>query len=231
MPQNARDLKNSMVFASQEVANSEMPLPWITPGDVLLRAPADGETRISGLERWVDDELERLGMLALTYRKTARHLVRHSIHQGQHPDDLVYVIGNLYRHALELQVKYLISRSVSFRTSDKKKQKERLNGHSLVALWEHARGEYAPVYDREEEATFSQLLADLDIIDEKSQGFRYLFTFEGKKGPRKDAGLLSENSFDNFVWVLDAMWSWAETLEDMKKQHDDAIRDMQTSLF
>jgi hypothetical protein len=208
-----------LVFASDDKSLWALRenMPWPTVGDELLDPAIGSEGYVYTYEEWIPDDLDRLSFLARQYQECARDLVRQWLKVGSSPESIVYVVGFLYRHALELNLKAIITRHAPFRSSDPAHQAEVLKDHSLRRLWNRAKELIAGLFEAEEVKLVERLLLEVHELDAVSDGFRYPFGFLDKSGHRKPllAGL-AYSSFDNFVWILDGLNSWLRTTEDIE---------------
>ncbi len=99
-------------------------MPWPTPGERLLDPTVGTEEFICSYGEWLPDDLALLGLLARQYQDCARDLVRVRLKSQILPESMIYVVGFLYRHALELNLKAIITRSARFRSLDLAQQRE-----------------------------------------------------------------------------------------------------------
>jgi hypothetical protein len=90
-------------------------------------------------EDWIPDELERLSFFAMLYVERARDLVRLWLTTRDKPENFVYAVGFLYRHAIELELKATIAWSDWFRSLTSREQRTTLWGHGLKELWKTAK--------------------------------------------------------------------------------------------
>ena len=221
-----RLLKTSPVFCSEDeslCANREN-MPWPSKGDSLLAETIGSEEFVYPYTEWIDNDLSRLSFFALQYRDCARELVRLWLKTKSRPDNLVYVVGFLYRHAIELELKAILVRGRLFQESEDVQQRKLLGVHSLKRLWCDVRPVVEASIEDGELETFSIQLLQLHELDKGSDGFRYPFGFIDRQGARKELlDRLPGKSFDNFVWVLDGLVSWLQTAADIQNQYREII--------
>lgn len=216
----ARDLKNSLVFASDDKSLWAIRenMPWPTAGDTLLDPAIGSEEYIYPYEKWLPNDLERLSIFAWQYQECARDLVRNWLKALQsNPENIAYVVGFLYRHALELNLKAIITRGAPFHSLDQAHRAKVLKDHSLHRLWNKAKELIIGLCDSEEVKIVERQILEVHQLDAASLGFRYPFGFLDKSGSRKPLlEGLAHSSFDNFVWILDGLNSWLRTTEDVE---------------
>ncbi len=142
-------------------------IPWPSEGDTLFQDSFEirNVARINGFSK-------DLCAYAIGYRDAAKMIVDHLDSTPKYPDLLIYPVVFLYRQAIELLLKELIT--ISDRQSGKRvciKLK-----HDLPKLWKVARsfiekysdGNHAELLDNTE-----NLINQLDQIDPLSTAFRY----------------------------------------------------------
>lgn len=217
-----RDLRNSLVLNREHLWEGRENMPWPTAGDVLLDPAVGSEQFIYSYGEWLPDDLARLGLFAQQYQDCARELVRAWVKSPVPPENITYVVGFLYRHALELNLKAIITRSAWFPSLDLAQQRKVLQVHSLGCLWSKARRLLADVCDAGEIDIVEKQILEVHQLDTGSDGFRYPFGFRDRSGNRKRLleGLVY-SSFDNFVWILDGLNSWLGMTEDLEDRHEE----------
>jgi hypothetical protein len=210
-----KDLRETIMFAPVEDGLVGKNMMWPKKDDVLLRAPVAGETYVYGDELWVEDDLERLVYHALQFAECARNLVKLWLPLRGNSPNVAYVIGYLYRHAIELQLKAMLGDTAAFRAETARRQQQALQTHSIAKLWYRLRPLLRDICDDAELGIITARLLELDDLDQRSDGFRYPFSFDPDTGVRT-ATLdgFTYASFDNFVWVLESLIGWLTSLED-----------------
>lgn len=78
---------------------------WPQPGDDPFELPEDGEHHATIAE----DDFSRFVLMMEGYRRSADALVEQAVVDFREADFLIYPIVFLYRHALELNLKYIIN--------------------------------------------------------------------------------------------------------------------------
>jgi hypothetical protein len=130
------------------------------------------------------------------------------------PENFVYAVGYLYRHAIELELKATIARSPWFRMKTSMEQRDVLREHSLHKLWYKVKPLIHDLVEDADAQSFESQLLELHRLDERSDGFRYPFRFVDSDGRRQSVlDGLRFKSFDNFVWILEGLSSWVSSLE------------------
>jgi hypothetical protein len=156
----------------------------------------------------------------MLYIERARDLVRLWLTTRDKPENFVYAVGFLYRHAIELELKATIAWSDWFRSLTPREQRTTLWGHGLKELWKTAKPLVEHLVTEDEIEPFEVQLLELDRLDERSDGFRYPFRFVDREGHRQSLlGGLSFKSFDNFVWILEGLSAWVKSLQDEEERH------------
>lgn len=201
-----RNLRSSPVFAEDiDYREHRDNIPELSDDSPLLSDAIGDEDLIFPLEAWVKSDLEWIGYFALYYWKRARDLVRVSTQSELGAENYAYVVGFLYRHAIELFMKSLIGTEPSFKKLEPSKQRARIQGHPLLKLWKHARPIVARLQDESSIKRADRLLRELNKLDRGSDAFRYAFKIS-PEGERKPAAAgLKYASFPQFVWKLDAL--------------------------
>jgi hypothetical protein len=213
-----RDLRTCPTFADVPIWDNRENMPWPKRGDSLLSNRIGAEAYVFPYDEWIPDELERLGFFAMLFVDRARDLVREWLETRDKPENFVYAVGYLYRHAIELELKAAIARSEFFRSKNMQEQRALLNDHSIHRLWLTLKVLIARLADNGDIDVIERQLLELHRLDERSDGFRYPFRFVDQEGHRQSLlGGLRFKSFDNLVWVLDGLGSWLSTLQDMEQ--------------
>jgi hypothetical protein len=213
-----RDLRNCWLFTNERTDLTRGNTPMLEPGDSLLDGVVGNEDDILPLTAWVPSELERIGYFADYYMERARDLVQVSLNSRLGAENYFYVVGFLYRHAIELYLKSIIASPSSFRTLPQPDQATLIYGHDLEKLWSRAR----PIAQRLIGDDYVKLadgpLSELSALDKASDAFRYPFKVEDKRtGQRKPLlNGLGQISFHNFVWVMESLCAWCKDVENAR---------------
>jgi hypothetical protein len=221
MGESERELEQSLTFGIDDAAwarGGEVPSP--VAGETLLRDAIGIERHIQAYSEWITDDLALLDAFAYQYRACAVELVKTALRGRLRRDNAIYVVAFLYRHAIELSLKSIITRGAAFRSSDVSKQRKMLDGHSIEGLWRRAAAVLEPYMPTESMAVVESQLMELHALDTKSDGFRYPFAFAKADGSRSLlAQNLSNASFDNFVWVLEGICNWLDASVDYEQDY------------
>ncbi len=145
-------------------------------------------------ERYLNADLhlssENWDTYATGYKIAGDNLVQYVIDNNLDQDFLVYPIGFLYRHYLELRLKELIFVSSALLDKDDEFRKN----HNLLSLWKLARPNIESVWPEDKTKTYldwlEERIKELSDLDPKSDAFRYP---EKKKGEATLRGLLHIN--------------------------------------
>ena len=140
---------------------------WPRQGDVLFAPADDWHDACVG---WSQDQCHGY---AEGYKRAAELLVRQVVAEGRDLDYLVYPIGFLYRHALEVLLKRMLHQGGQVKRT----------GHDLFALWQECRGVIGRL-------CYATEVADLDAAenvirqfadkDKESTAFRYPVYLDGR---------------------------------------------------
>jgi hypothetical protein len=215
------NLRNLMVFGPISLSGVGLEMPWPQVGDALIRKTVGDEHFIYPVEKaWYGNELTHLTFFAMQYRESARKLVRDWLEHKDHPENVAYAIAYLYRHAIELEMKWIIVRRQSFQVLPPAEQRELLRTHSLHALWNKVKTVIDKFTDAGEIAKVEPLILQLHQLDQRSDGFRYPFKF-GPGDAREPAlgGDIGYASFENLVHKLEAISNWLDTTDDVENEY------------
>jgi hypothetical protein len=103
--------------------------------------------------------------------KRAADIVVDGKPKGGHADDLLFAIGYLYRHAIELQLKYIIYLGLDLGLL--RKRPDCLDDHALYPLWNQARKILSENWEKELLQPLEPLIQELHNVDPSGQEFRY----------------------------------------------------------
>lgn len=149
---------------------------WPTLGDSLFKtAPPGKGSELS------DDGFQRLVLMATGYREAGDILVRQAEENYFHRDTLIYPIVFLYRHYIELQLKYIL-----FMYGKRAKQEADWVHHDLDVLWPKVRrviehfNRKPSLKNAEALNAVETCVAEFAKIDPKSFSFRYPVTKQGQ---------------------------------------------------
>ena len=176
-------------------------MSWPKPGDVAFQAVGDlVQNAHLDWGRGVDDATIAMGF------KMAADLVANGWKaEARHPDNLFVPVAYLYRHCLELLLKYLLRKQeanneICFLKN--KKKKPILDQHSLDKLWNIARQLLElrwPNGPGDELDTMEQIIQEFHKVDPSGQELRYS---ENTKGNRTLQNAPRIISLDNLQMVM-----------------------------
>ena len=148
--------------------------PWPKKGDALFR---QGDTRT---DAWIHPMDVNFTIYADLYMKGAENLL-HSITPGRRDEELlIYPILFLFRHHVELQVKYILSVWCDYEEED---FGQKYGTHNLKYLWDECRkvlDEVFPGEDDEATDAVEEMILELNEIDPQSMSFRYPINKKGE---------------------------------------------------
>lgn len=146
--------------------------------------------------RWQGHEPDWYGY-AVGYRRAVEALADHIDATAQSQDSLVFPVGALCRHAIELALKrVLVLLHESYAHG------EPLRGtHNLVGMWEAARSPIRrlELFDPVDDRAIEESLARFAALDPSGMAFRYPVTLDGDailKQPRINIGALSQATLE-----------------------------------
>jgi len=102
----------------------------------------------------------------------------------RHPDDKVFPVAYLYRHYLELKLKYVIKRGMSLDLIEITNERKFFNEHRLRVLWEKAKKVISDAYPdspRDQLQYVEKLILEFDHVDQNGQEFRYAESLDGER--------------------------------------------------
>jgi hypothetical protein len=146
---------------------------WPRPGDTLFAPDSDSEN--NACVGWSSDHWH--GYME-GYRRAAERLVQHVVETGRDLDYFVYPVAFLYRHAIELALKFLQARGQLLLGQ----QPTASAHHGLASLWTECRrliDKVWPNHPKDELDAAESVIRQLDLKDGRSTTFRYPTTKEG----------------------------------------------------
>jgi hypothetical protein len=160
---------------------------------------------------WINDERFGPERIADEFKRAADKLVESLVTDADpmHRDGLFMPVAYLYRHALELKIKHLISLAASCELITEKEQKNIAKSHKIVLLWQVAKRALLqrwPRGDRRILNNVEALLTDFHKVDKTGQGLRYHDTAGARaieKYPKSIDLLLLKNALDESYVLLD----------------------------
>jgi len=151
------------------------------------------------------------------YKEAADKLVD-QIEGHSWEDGLVFPVVFLYRHYVELKLKYLI---IEFDMlggtviSDKE-----FNRHELVPLWNYVKGHIGcisgAVWDKEILRSLESLIKELDQLDPNSYRFRYSHDIKFQANPLPDS--ISLGHFKEGMAIIEAGFGYIDGGIDMETE-------------
>jgi hypothetical protein len=175
-----RDARSIVSFQPQhlnDLSDSLAASPWPTVGDVLIRTSIGNEKWIFPLSAWEKNDLEHLSYFAMQYHEVARSRVGAWLTGGrQNPETIIYGVAFAFRHAIEVTLKSLTATDESFQAKSAFKKQKALHGHDIVALVAHLKQPLKTIgFSADEVKPVRKLIAELQHLDDRSDGFRYPF--------------------------------------------------------
>lgn len=187
--------------------------PW---GDLFASSTTHAHQHGVGyLDKWAFIEWAR----AEGYWEAAQLLSQVAVSGKLDPtesDRLVFPIVFLYRHALELKLKELVSEEGDASDTDN------LHNHDLQQLWEKARAilEKRPHGRTEPYASrCDDVIVSLHGIDKRSTAFRYAADKKGKRPVPDDVHLIDVAHFaERMEDVLNSLEGWLVGMHEIAQQ-------------
>jgi hypothetical protein len=165
--------------------------------------------------------------LADGFKEAAEKVVAGAVADPRHPDKSFWPAAYLYRHALELVLKELVSRGAALLGISLSARE--LHGHRLRDLWTRARViliEVWPEGDTAELQTADDAIADFDRVDPTGQAFRYRSDKNGRLFLEELPRVLSlEHMAAHAAEAFDLLSGAAWALGDMLDAQGDALDD------
>lgn len=165
-------------------------IAWPKGGQKLLRKPTsktpkEVSAHLDWLETFSPDQ-----MMSSAYKDSGDFLVEALLKggDGTHPDRFAYPILYLYRHAVELQLKEILS--IGLRLSliaPSQKLEDAIENHNLYPLWNLARIVFEARWPLGDVAVLSAVegeIQELHSADPDGQRLRYSKTKDGETFPR-----------------------------------------------
>ncbi len=235
-----RELNDLLGFWSDDDPRpvSEGQFAWPTDDDTLIREHVGKETWFHPIRDWVANPYERLTYYANQYHRAARDLVSQWLRGRHNPETFVYAVAFMYRQAIELRLKALVSITPGFHAKSVEDQRadimgtEAGQGHDLDRLWNlvEDRLPLADALGEKDCANLRRLLHELSELDRKADGFRFPFEYRRvSRGQYRIEDLASEldyKSADNFVHVLEAITNCVNMIPDGLEQIEEFNREM-----
>jgi len=182
---------------------------WPQTDDIVFREGSDPETTAE-LD-WFD--MGTQAAYAKGYSRAADRLVE-AVEDGRlllHPDNLLYPIVFLYRHAVEIRLKLVIAAAEHFLTCSIDFQWLH-NRHNLHSLWNRAKelvGEARPDSVGLPIGDAERVLLQLHQLDPDGTAFRYSLTKDGKRHGLK--GVPRRVDLGNLRHVMKRLENFLET--------------------
>ena len=159
-----------------EFLNEE--IRWPRPGDDPF-APSYGWASVTIPE----NEIPRFWMILAGYEEAAKHLVDIALEDRRERESLIFPILFLYRHYLELQLKYFISTYGHHAGVEPD-----WNNHDLSTLWHRFKEIYDEFGGKEGDpddaySTVKKIVAQFAKMDPRSFSYRYPCDKKGRKVP------------------------------------------------
>jgi len=146
--------------------------------------------------------------------KRAADIVVNAVPTGETTgdDDLLFSVGYLYRHALELQLKYIIRLGVEMKLLET--SPECLDAHALYPLWNKARDVLSDESEVKKLGPLENVIQQLHDVDPSGQEFRFERTTMNKPSLNLLPDLVSLTAMQRVVTkVYDQLETCTESLE------------------
>lgn len=161
---------------------------------------------------WIDDERFNSDRMAGEFKRAADKIVLILLTDDDpyHRDGIFMPVAYLYRHSLELKLKYLLELAVSCNLIQPENANAVIIGHDLVRLWDLSKysiQKHWPNSDKTVLNNTEALIRDFHKMDKSGQGLRYSHDIHGNKTisqyPRTIDLKLCQQSFDGIYNLLD----------------------------
>ncbi len=156
---------------------SKMNIPWPGKNDKVFAHGALGPTqayleyfKYSLDETLVADGFKEAAEIIVDYTATGKHI--------GYPDKLFFAVAYLYRHSLEIYLKYLVIIGIDLNILKKDNKIQRLlKSHKLRGLWNNVRTvleKFWPNGDPDDLVAVENIILQFHRLDESGQKLRYL---------------------------------------------------------
>lgn len=201
-------------MSDEEKRSEDQAIPWPQLGDVAFQEGAEWQYCA-----WVTSGDNEWGLYGSAYKSAADVLAERVFQRGQPSSLLVYPIVFLYRHSLELSLKWLIVSGQQLLDHPL----ELKHVHRLDVLWGICRKileEIWPEGSKTDLDAVGECLKQFCIADPHSMSFRYPITKDGQPTPLSTQHINIRNLYEvmervaNFLdcagtgikWYLDHKW-------------------------
>lgn len=160
---------------------------------------------------WQRPWLENFTSYADKYKCAVEKLTEVIQNNSYYMDQLTYPIMFLTRHTLELRLKAIIlvqEKILSITNQDNKTKKKQNATHSLSSLWDKFDKLYDGEKTNEQYKSACKLTKELDLLDGKSDTFRYPIHNDGSLTSTKE--FVDINEFVNLFMKLDVFFEGIE---------------------
>lgn len=223
MARPERDISKALPFTDEWSSIKDVQVPYPVRGESLLDATQGSEQHVYPYFEWIKSSPQLFDAFAWQFHDCAVHLIKDMLRRRDRPDNVAYVVGYLYRHAIELQLKSIMLRGEAYNALPREKQISILREHSIAKLWNRIRpdiSEYMPADGLE---TVESQLNELNSIDARSDGFRYPVVFAKNGATQIAVTQIAWTSFDNFVWILEGLYGWLESTQQFEQEYRDVM--------
>jgi hypothetical protein len=196
-----------------------VPLPWPRSGDRVFVSGEDAET--DAWLKWCGDA--RWTAHAEGYKKAADLLVEQTKQDMVGQDYVIYPVGFLYRHSLELYLKSLIMVGQQLRGKNPRFPKH----HELWELWQEARAVLEDTWPNDPKADLDNVevrIRQFVDVDPFSEAFRYPSARNGKESLSQMTHINLRNLKEvvgRLIGLLDsAFWGMVEIVRIRREAED-----------
>ena len=180
---------------------------------------------------WINDDRFNANRMASEFKRAADKIVLMlAIDDDQfHRDGLFMPVAYLYRHSLELKLKYLLELVVLCDLIPPENIKPVITGHDLVELWDLCKSAIQKHWPNNEKSALNNteaLIRDFHKIDKSGQGLRYSHDTHGNKTISRypktiDLGLFQQ-AFDGIYNLLDGCCMEFSSLSEYIQEYNNS---------
>ena len=199
-------------------------LSWPKKGDKLFSGDGEGKHFHLGSILWHNPGYSR------GFKEAADTLIEAYDASPDRPyrDELLFPVGYLYRHCLELKLKELIQIGVALRVLSRKEVEEALGNHNLAKLWTKGRkpiDDCWPNGDQTPLKAVESVINEFHQADRTGQAFRYETDKDGRF--HRHPELPEYISIANLKKTMDAVYTFLDACYDgLSEAYDTMVSNM-----
>ncbi len=192
----------------------QKPFFWPCKDDKAFKEIKDGETlgpNIANIDVWIKEQ--GCSVLLPDAYKEAADMIVSCIEEGKiskKPDMYFFPVAFLYRHSIELELKWLLQSGIQLRIYTTKDVEKIMGEHELYPLWGKVRSMLEGFEKNEVYSVVESQIREFDNLDKSGQAFRYS---EDKKGKSTTEKLPPTIDLLNLKKVCDGLFSFFDACD------------------